>query len=109
MDGFHLSNAQLDRLGRRDRKGAPDTFDVNGYVAALHRVVSGYGETDVYVPEFDRAIEESVAAGLVVPHASRLVVTEGEAEAWVNAVDEPNAVTVEATRALCDSVLSENG
>ena len=30
MDGFHLSNAQLDRLGRRDRKGAPDTFDAHG-------------------------------------------------------------------------------
>ena len=35
MDGFHLADVQLDRLGRRDRKGAPDTFDVDGYVAAL--------------------------------------------------------------------------
>ena len=33
MDGFHLANAELLRLGRRERKGAPDTFDVDGYVA----------------------------------------------------------------------------
>jgi pantothenate kinase len=30
MDGFHLADVQLDRLGRRDRKGAPDTFDADG-------------------------------------------------------------------------------
>ena len=35
MDGFHLADVQLDRLGRRDRKGAPDSFDVDGYVATL--------------------------------------------------------------------------
>jgi len=38
MDGFHLSNAVLDELGRRNRKGAPDTFDVEGYLATLDRV-----------------------------------------------------------------------
>lgn len=77
MDGFHLSNAQLARLGSRDRKGAPDTFDVDGYVATLRRLRADYGEADVYVPDFDRAIEEAVAAGLVVPRDVRLVVTEG--------------------------------
>ncbi len=75
MDGFHLSNRQLSRLGRLDRKGAPDTFDVDGYLATLHRVVAG--GHDVYVPEFDRALDESVAAGLVIPAESRLVITEG--------------------------------
>ncbi|AQT82945.1 nucleoside/nucleotide kinase family protein [Mycolicibacterium litorale] len=77
MDGFHLSNAALDRLGRRDRKGAVDTFDAAGYVATLHRVVDDYGRRDVYVPAFDRGIDEPVAAGHVVPANSRLVVTEG--------------------------------
>lgn len=75
MDGFHLSNRQLDRLGRRDRKGARDTFDVDGYVAALRRVSAAIG--DVYVPDFDRVLDESVAAGLVIPAGSRLVITEG--------------------------------
>ena len=40
MDGFHLADVQLDRLGLRDRKGAPETFDVDGYVAALARLHS---------------------------------------------------------------------
>ncbi|CAN5657930.1 nucleoside/nucleotide kinase family protein [soil metagenome] len=77
MDGFHLSNAQLDRLGRRDRKGAVDTFDAAGYVATLDRVARGYGVADVYVPDFDRRLEEPVAAGGVVPAEARVVVTEG--------------------------------
>ena len=30
MDGFHLANSELERLGRHQRKGAPDTFDAAG-------------------------------------------------------------------------------
>ncbi|WP_017568807.1 nucleoside/nucleotide kinase family protein [Nocardiopsis halotolerans] len=76
MDGFHLSNAQLDRLGRRDRKGAPDTFDAHGYVALVRRLLT---ETDhpVYVPDYDRQLHEPVAARHVVAPHTRLVVTEG--------------------------------
>lgn len=77
MDGFHLSNAVLDQLGRRGRKGAVDTFDVAGYVAMLDRVIAEYGHCDVFVPDFSRSLDEPVAAGGVVPAASRLVVTEG--------------------------------
>jgi pantothenate kinase len=77
MDGFHLSNAVLDQLGRRDRKGAIDTFDAAGYVATLRRLVDEYGHTDVYVPSFERRLDEPVAAGHVVPATSRLVLTEG--------------------------------
>ena len=77
MDGFHLSNPQLARLGRKERKGAPDTFDAAGFLVSLARVRDAYQSADVYVPQFDRALEESVAAGLVVPSSARLVVTEG--------------------------------
>lgn len=77
MDGFHLANRQLVRLGRKGRKGAPDTFDAAGFLVSLARVRDAYQTADVYVPQFDRALEESVAAGLVVPAAARLVVTEG--------------------------------
>lgn len=77
MDGFHLSNVQLARLGRKGRKGAPDTFDGAGFVVSLDRVRAAYQSADVYVPQFDRTLEESVAAGLVVPASARLVVTEG--------------------------------
>jgi pantothenate kinase len=46
-DGFHYDNAILDALGRRQRKGAPDTFDVAGLESILRRVRAG---EDVVVP-----------------------------------------------------------
>ncbi|MDQ3404315.1 MAG: nucleoside/nucleotide kinase family protein, partial [Actinomycetota bacterium] len=38
MDGFHLAHAELVRLGRAERKGAPDTFDADGFVDLLRRL-----------------------------------------------------------------------
>jgi pantothenate kinase len=78
MDGFHLSNAVLERLGRRDRKGAIDTFDDAGYAALLARLaVARAGDPPVYAPVFRREIEEPIAAGVAVPGDVPLVVTEG--------------------------------
>ena len=76
MDGFHLADVQLDRLGRRDRKGAPDTFDVEGYAATLRRIL-GEPESTVYVPGFERELEQPVAGAIAVPPDARLVLTEG--------------------------------
>ncbi|MFJ3514045.1 MULTISPECIES: nucleoside/nucleotide kinase family protein [unclassified Streptomyces] len=76
MDGFHLARAELDRLGRADRKGAPDTFDAAGYVALLRRLRAADGPT-VYAPAFDRSLEEPIAGSIpVAPHVP-LVITEG--------------------------------
>lgn len=76
MDGFHLATVELDRLGRRDRKGAPDTFDAAGYVALLERLRAHQPEV-VYAPTFDRTVEEAVAGAIPVPPEVPLVVTEG--------------------------------
>lgn len=76
MDGFHLAEVELTRLGRRDRKGAVDTFDAAGYVALLRRLRDPAEEV-VYAPEFRREIEESVAGAVSVPRQVPLVVTEG--------------------------------
>ncbi|WP_328420141.1 nucleoside/nucleotide kinase family protein [Micromonospora sp. NBC_00389] len=76
MDGFHLAQAQLVRLGRADRKGAVDTFDANGYVSLLRRV-RRLEPTSVYAPEFRRELEEPIAGAIEVPPSVRLVVTEG--------------------------------
>lgn len=76
MDGFHLAEAELHRLGRHDRKGAVDTFDAAGFVALLRRLHSPSGET-VYAPLFRREIEEPIAGAIPVPPSVRLVVTEG--------------------------------
>lgn len=75
MDGFHIADAELRRLGRLDRKGAIDTFDGYGYLALLQRIRRG-SET-VYAPAFDRDIEQPVAGSIAVPPSARLIVTEG--------------------------------
>ncbi|MFE5791857.1 nucleoside/nucleotide kinase family protein [Streptomyces sp. NPDC056503] len=77
MDGFHLAGAELERLGRAERKGAPDTFDVAGYAALLARLRAPEPGTVVYAPAFDRALEEPVAGSVPVPPGTPLVVTEG--------------------------------
>ena len=77
MDGFHLANIELQRLGRTDRKGAPDTFDSAGYVALLQRLRTQGDDDIVYAPEFRREIEEPVAGAIAVLPATQLVITEG--------------------------------
>ncbi|MBW8799196.1 MAG: nucleoside/nucleotide kinase family protein [Streptomyces sp.] len=76
MDGFHLADVELDRLGLRDRKGAPATFDAAGYAALLRRLRE---ERDVvvYAPGFERVLEQPIAGAVPVLPTARLVVTEG--------------------------------
>jgi pantothenate kinase len=76
MDGFHLHDDELARLGLSDRKGAPETFDVAGYVALLRRLRTAVDEV-VYAPAFDRSRELAVAGAIAVRPAHMLVVTEG--------------------------------
>lgn len=76
LDGYHYANVVLEALGRRGRKGAPDTFDAGGYVSLLRRLRSGE-EDVVHAPEFRREIEEPVGSALPVPREVPLVITEG--------------------------------
>ncbi|MDR5698540.1 nucleoside/nucleotide kinase family protein [Agromyces aerolatus] len=85
MDGFHLANATLDRLGRRERKGAIDTFDGWGFVAMLERLRGETGHT-VYAPSFERAADEPVAAEIAIEPEARIVVVEGN---YLLCDDEP--------------------
>lgn len=149
MDGFHLADDVLVALGRRDRKGAPDTFDADGFVALLERVAA-HTDPVVYAPEFRREIEASLAGAIPIPSAARLVIVEGnyllldtepwsrvrnhltevwyldvpaavrnarlierhrpaygdDAEAWVAKVDQPNALTIEASRDRADHIVA---
>lgn len=77
MDGFHLANVELQRLGRAGRKGAPDTFDSAGYAALLQRLRRQAGDEIVYAPEFRREIEEPIAGAVPVFPGTQLVITEG--------------------------------
>lgn len=77
MDGYHLAQVELERLGRAQRKGAPDTFDAAGYAALLRRLRDQNADETVYAPDFRREIEEPVAGALPVLAHTPLVITEG--------------------------------
>lgn len=152
MDGFHLANSELQRLGRSGRKGAPDTFDSAGYAALLRRLRQQSATETIYAPEFRRDIEEAIAGALPILPSTSLIITEGnylllgsdgwqavaglldevwyvdvdnslrlsrlqqrhqqfgrtpaDAQAWIEAVDEPNARLIAATRASASAVFS---
>lgn len=74
MDGFHLPQDELVRLGRRDRMGAPDTFDVDGFVATLAALRR---PGPVRAPGFDRSIEEPVPDAIEIGDDIRIVIVEG--------------------------------
>ncbi|MFC8427601.1 nucleoside/nucleotide kinase family protein [Streptomyces sp. NPDC057253] len=77
MDGFHLADVELDRLGLRDRKGAPETFDAAGYAALLRRLREEPDDSVVYAPGFERVLEQPLAGAIPVLPTARLIVTEG--------------------------------
>lgn len=74
MDGWHLTNDQLTAIGARSRKGAPDTFDVEGFVDALCAVRRG---GVVAWPVYDRSRHSPVPAGVIFDERTKIAVTEG--------------------------------
>jgi pantothenate kinase len=97
MDGFHLANSELARLGRAGRKGAADTFDSAGYAALLRRLRSQARGEMVYAPDFRREIDEAVAGAIAVADDIELVITEGNylllgQGAWAKAREQLDAV-----------------
>ena len=87
MDGFHRPNAELRAMGRLDFKGAPDTFDAEGYAALLASLHAG---RTVLAPAFDHRLPDPVPDAIEVPAAAGLVVTEGN----YLLVDEPRWLAV---------------
>jgi pantothenate kinase len=89
MDGFHLPQARLVESGRRERMGAPDTFDVAAFLATLIGLRRGFGPSGqtISAPGFDRAQEESVADEIHISPDISCVVVEGnylllESDGW---------------------------
>lgn len=74
MDGFHFDNDTLTARGLRDRKGAPETFDLAGLSGLLEQLVR---EDGVAIPAFDRALDRVVDSGTIVQAEHRWVIVEG--------------------------------
>jgi pantothenate kinase len=108
MDGYHLANSELARLGRAGRKGAEDTFDSAGFAALLRRLRGQAGGETVYAPEFRREIEEAIAGAIAIDAGTPLIVTEGnylllERGAWAGVrplLDEAWSVELDEARRL---------
>lgn len=75
MDGFHYDDVVLERLGLRPRKGAPETFDLRGFMALLRRVRAG--EPDIAIPVFDRNVELSRAGAALIAADAKFILAEG--------------------------------
>ncbi|MEM5471632.1 nucleoside/nucleotide kinase family protein [Hoeflea sp. AS60] len=76
MDGFHLDNAVLEARGALSRKGAPFTFDADGYAALLARLRTE-PDRDIAVPVFDRSLDLSRAGGRIITPEHRFLIAEG--------------------------------
>lgn len=76
MDGYHFDDMLLEARGQRDRKGAPHTYDVDGFRVMLERLALDDGRP-VVVPVFDRSIEIARAGAQEIPSAARLIIVEG--------------------------------
>jgi len=76
MDGFHLPQRTLVKLGKRDRMGASDTFDVDGFVSLLIQLSGNPGRTTL-APGFDRTIEEALPDAITFGPEISTIVVEG--------------------------------
>jgi pantothenate kinase len=77
MDGFHLANVELARLGRAGRKGAADTFDASGFLNLLLRIKAQTPDELIYAPDFRRDLDEGVAGSIAVDALTPLIIVEG--------------------------------
>ncbi len=75
MDGFHYDDAVLIERGLRSRKGAPETYDVAGFIHLMQRLHRA--DEDVAIPVFDRSLELSRAGAEIVPATEPLLIVEG--------------------------------
>jgi pantothenate kinase len=76
MDGYHYDDAILEGRGLRARKGAPETFDVAGFLHMLRRLRTNE-EEEIAVPVFDRGLEIARNAARIIPRSVDLLVVEG--------------------------------
>ncbi len=82
MDGFHLDNSILAARGLRARKGAPETFDAEGFINLMHRLKNG---NEVVYPLFDRSRDLAVAGAGVIEASCDVAIVDGNYLLFVEA------------------------
>jgi pantothenate kinase len=75
MDGFHLDNTELERLGLSGVKGAPETFDADGFVLLVEQLKQTDGP--VSAPSFDRIADSTIDGAITVDPDDHIVIVEG--------------------------------
>ena len=74
MDGFHYDDQILKQKSLLLKKGAPETFDVMGFINFLFRLQN---ENEVAIPIFDRSLELSRSSAVIISKETRVVIVEG--------------------------------
>jgi len=86
MDGFHLDNETLEKSNLLERKGAPETFDIEGFLGLIKELRS---KNDIKVPLFDRSTDKVIKDAQIISRDHDYLVIEGnylllDRELWRN-------------------------
>ncbi|NKY89796.1 nucleoside/nucleotide kinase family protein [Nocardia veterana] len=76
MDGFHLSTAVLRNSGALERKGQPDTFDVDSFVARVRALRTASIGHAVPWPVYDRSRHDPIPDAVTFTD-ERVAIVEG--------------------------------
>ena len=74
MDGFHYDDQILKDKNLLLKKGAPETFDVMGFLNFIYRLQR---EDEVAIPIFDRSLELSRSSAVIISKNTKIILVEG--------------------------------
>jgi pantothenate kinase len=110
MDGFHRKNSELESTGLLSVKGAPETFDVEGYLLILKRIRLG---ENLKAPIYSREAHDIIDNALPIEPHHKIIITEGnylfyDAEGWCEIKDIIDLkIYINAAKGVCEKRLLE--
>jgi len=110
MDGFHRKNSELERSGLLSVKGAPETFDVEGYLSMLNRIKLG---ENLKAPIYSRESHDVIDNAQPIEPCHKIIITEGnylfaDMEGWCEIKDIIDLkIFIEAEKGVCEKRLLE--
>ena len=75
MDGYHLDNPSLKEIGLFAKKGAPETFNVEGFCRAVKRLSNT--NSVAFYPGFDRDLDQTIDNAVAVHPKTPIIIVEG--------------------------------